>query len=330
MRVNIGYDISKVARRMGDFAPGELENVMNTDILNKAIAEAYRDYAVGQTLIFATSVQHAQDIAKEIPGAVAVTAETKNREELIRKFTNREIPVLVNCMIFTEGTDMPLVETVMIARPTENNSLYTQMVGRGLRLYPGKEKLTLIDLVGTTGKANLCTAPSLLGIDMQNVPASKKDEIQGDLFDLPELITKKADCPESWIRNIEIVNIWAKGQAYNTHNVNWFKMPNGDLVLGLKGKKIVITAQDELGNVRVGNKTLKMQEALDVVFKYLCEECAEQRYIWDTKAINKWGTTAASEKQKGLIKRFLKDFDTTELTKNEASQILNRLFYKGA
>lgn len=330
MRVNIGYDISKVARRMGDFAPGELENVMNTDVLNKAIAEAYKKYAVGQTLIFATSVQHAQDIAKEIPGAIAVTAETKNREELIKKFTDRKIPVLVNCMIFTEGTDMPLVETIMIARPTENNSLYTQMVGRGLRLYQGKEKLTLIDLVGTTGKANLCTAPSLLGIDMQNVPVSKRDEIQGDLFDLPELVTQKTDCPESWIRNIEIVNIWAKGQAYNTHNVNYFKMPNGDLVLGLKGKKIVITTQDELGNVRIGNKYLKMQEALDLVFKYLCEECAEQRYIWDTKSINKWGNAAASDKQKDIIKRFLKDFDTTELTKNEASQILNRLFYKGA
>jgi len=329
MRVNIGYDISKVARRMGDFAPGELENVMNTDILNKAIAEAYEKYAVGQTLIFATSVQHAQDIAQEIPGAVAVTAETKNREELIKKFTNREIPVLVNCMIFTEGTDMPLVETIMIARPTENSSLYTQMVGRGLRLYPGKEKLTLIDLVGTTGKANLCTAPTLLGIDMQNIPVSKKDEIQGDLFELPDLIVKKADCPESWIRNIEIVNIWAKGQAYNTHNVNWFKMPNGDLVLFLKKQKIVLKAQDELGNTMLGNKVLKMQEALDYAYKYLCENCADQRFLWDIKAINQWGKAGASDKQKNIIKRFLKNFDTTELTKNEASQILNRLFYKG-
>ena len=93
-------------------------------------------------------------------------------------------------MIFTEGTDMPLVETVMIARPTSNNSLYTQMVGRGLRLYPGKDKLTLIDLVGTTGRANLCTAPSLLGVDINTVPANKQDEIQGDLFELPEIITK--------------------------------------------------------------------------------------------------------------------------------------------
>lgn len=102
LRVNIGYDISKVARRMGDFAVGELEEALNTDALNGAIAEAYKKYAKGATLIFATSVKHAQDIAKMIPGAVAVTADTKNRQELINKFTNREIPCLVNCMIFTE------------------------------------------------------------------------------------------------------------------------------------------------------------------------------------------------------------------------------------
>lgn len=62
---------------MGDFATGELDKAMNTDILNGAISEAYQKYAKGQTLIFATSVEHAQNIAKLIPGAVAVTAETK-------------------------------------------------------------------------------------------------------------------------------------------------------------------------------------------------------------------------------------------------------------
>ncbi len=328
LRVNIGYDISKVAIRMGDFATGELDKAMNTDILNGAIAEAYKKYAKGQTLIFATSVEHAQNIAKEIDGAVAVTAETKNRAELIQKFTNREIPVLVNCMIFTEGTDMPLVETVMIARPTSNSSLYTQMVGRGLRLYPGKEKLTLIDLVGTTGRANLCTAPTLLGIDMENVPKYKQDEIQGDLFDLPDLIQERVDTPESWIKNIEYVNLWAKGQAYNTHNVNWFKMPNGDLVLTLKNKRLVIPAQDELGETVLGNKKVKMQEALDLAFKYVCEEYADQKYIWDVKQIKKWGKAEASEKQKIIIQRMCKELDVSELTKSEASQILNRLLYK--
>lgn len=328
MRVNIGYDISKVARRMGDFAPGELEEAMNQDVLNNAIAEAYKKYAKGQTLIFACSVDHAEAIAEKIPGAVAVTAKTKNRDELIKKFTNREIPVLVNCMIFTEGTDMPLVETVMIARPTSNSSLYTQMVGRGLRLYPGKEKLTLIDLVGTTGRANLCTAPSLLGIDLNTVPASKQDEIIGDLFELPDLITKKSDCPASWIRNVEIVNLWAKDQEYNTHGVNYFKMPNGDMVVSIPKKKIRIPAQDELGKTTIGGQKMSMQRALDKVFLYLQEEYPQYEYIWNVENMKKWGKYPASEKQIESIKRFMKDFDTENLNKMQATQILNRLFYR--
>ena len=328
MRVNIGYDISKVARRMGDFAPGELEEAMNQDVLNNAIAEAYKKYAKGQTLIFACSVDHAEAIAEKIPGAVAVTAKTKNRDELIKKFTNREIPVLVNCMIFTEGTDMPLVETVMIARPTSNSSLYTQMVGRGLRLYPGKEKLTLIDLVGTTGRANLCTAPSLLGIDLNTVPASKQDEIIGNLFELPDLITKKSDCPASWIRNVEIVNLWAKEQEYNTHGVNYFKMPNGDMVVSIPKKKIRIPAQDELGKTTIGGQKMSMQRALDKVFLYLQEEYPQYEYIWNVENMKKWGKYPASEKQIESIKRFMKDFDTENLNKMQATQILNRLFYR--
>lgn len=325
LRVNIGYDISKVSRHMGDFAVGELEKALNTDTLNGAIAEAYKKYAKGATLIFATSVKHAQDIAKMIPGAVAVTADTKNRQELINKFTNREIPCLVNCMIFTEGTDMPLVETVMIARPTQSSSLYTQMVGRGLRLYPGKDKLTLIDLVGVTGKANLCTAPSLLGIDLNTVPKSKQDEIEGDLFDLPDLINQKSDCVESWIRNIEIVDLWAKGQQYNLHNVNWFMMPNGDFILHLKSKKLRIPAQNELGET-ILDRPMKMQEAFDFAYQYLLENCADQKYLWDLSIVKKWGKSAATEKQKARVKRFFKDYDVDNLTKLEANQILSRMY----
>lgn len=221
---------------------------------------------------------------------------------------------------------MPLVETVMIARPTSNSSLYTQMVGRGLRLYPGKEKLILIDLVGTTGKANLCTAPSLIGVDMQNIPENLKNEIQGDLFDLPKLIEERADTPESWIRNVEIVNLWAKEQQYNLHNVNWFKMPNGDFILNLKNKKIKIPAQNELGETIILDKTVKMQEAFDIVYEYLLDNYEEQKYIWDLSIVKKWGKSEASEKQKLQIKKYLKNFNTDDLTKLQASQILNRVF----
>ena len=326
LRVNVGYDLSNVAKRMGDFAVGELEEAMNQDAINGAIAEAYQKYAKGQTLIFATSVKHAQSIAERIEGAVAVTADTKDRNEIIQKFTNREIPVLVNCMIFTEGTDMPLVETVMIARPTQSSSLYTQMVGRGLRLYPGKEKLTLIDLVGVTGKASLCTAPTLLGIDMQNVPVSKQDDIQGDLFNLPELIIQKSDCIESWIRNIEIVNLWAKEQEYNTHNINYFKMPSGDLKVAIPNYTYIIPAQDELGKTKFDGIEVNMQTALDMMYQFLNEFHEDSRAIWDLSVAKRtWGKAPATEKQKKIIYK-MTNYEDENMTKLQASQILNRLF----
>ena len=108
-----------------------------------------------QVLIFAASVSHAEAISERIPGSAVITGKTKNRGEIIKRFTERKIPCLINCMVFTEGTDIPLVETVIIARPTQSESLYAQMVGRGLRLHPEKDKLTLIDCVGITGRRSL-------------------------------------------------------------------------------------------------------------------------------------------------------------------------------
>lgn len=326
LRVNIGYDLSAVRTRMGDYAPGELEEAMEGTA--DAIAEAYRDYARGATLIFAVSVHQAQEIAARIPGAVVVTGETKNRASIIQDFTDGKIPCIVNVMVFTEGTDIPRVETVIMARPTQSESLYCQCVGRGLRLYPGKEKLTLIDCVGVTGKKSLCTAPSLLGIDVSNIPERKQNELQGDLFELPVKAAAASDCPESWIKNVEIVNLWAKEQSYVTHGVNWFRMPSGDLVLSLPDqKKMVIPCPDALGMVTLKDGSyIPMQEALDRAYTVLNEHCGAYRYIWDLGAVKKWGKKPASESQLKIINRMCKAFDTSELTKGQASQILNRLF----
>lgn len=121
----------------------------------------------------------------------------------------KEIRVLVNCMIFTEGTDMPLVETIIICIPTKNSSLYAQMVGRGLRLHEDKDKLNLIDLVGVTGKNKLCTAASLLGLNVDNLDDDELKELDGNLLDIPRKI-KEFESPRLWIKETEEVNLWAK------------------------------------------------------------------------------------------------------------------------
>lgn len=324
-RVTIGYDLTGVHTRNGDYAPGELDERMSGT--EDAIAQAYREHAVGATLIFAASVRHAEEIARRIDGAVVVTGETKDRASIIQAFTNGEIPCIVNCMVFTEGTDIPRVETVIMARPTQSESLYAQMVGRGLRLYPGKEKLTLIDCVGVTN-LNLCAAPSLLGIDMSAVPKGREKEIQGDLFDLPDKIIKESDTPESWVKNVRIVNLFAKEQKVNMRDVNFFRMPSGDLVVCLmNGEKITIPAPDMLGQVtcRDGSK-MSLQEAIDKVWLRLDRHYSDQRHIWDRRIIKKWESAPATEKQKEVIRKRVKSVNADKLTKGEASMILNRLF----
>lgn len=225
----------------------------------------------------------------------------------------------------------PEVETVIVARPTQSDSLYAQMVGRGLRLHPDKDKLTLIDCVGITGRASLCTAPTLLGIDIDSIPQAKQQEVQGMLFELPEKAERASDCPQSWIRNMEIVQLWAKQQQYDTRGINFFRMPDGRLVCSLRDRvKLTIPCQDELGNVIYGGREMPMQQAIDTVYQELLTFHPDQRYLWDLSIVKRWGSAQATEKQVEMIRKRCKtyDVDCDKLTKFQASQILNRVMMR--
>ena len=84
------------------------------------------------------------------------------------------------------------------------------------------------------------------------------------------------------------MDLWAKGQQYNLHNVNWFMMPNGDFILNLKGKQLKIPAQNEIGET-ILDRPMKMQEAFDFAYQYLLENYADQKYLWDLSIVKKWG-----------------------------------------
>jgi hypothetical protein len=319
MRADIGFDLRGVATRMGDYSPGELEKAVSIEGANKAIAGAYAEHAKGQTLIFACSVAHARAIAAEIPEAVAV-AGGEERSDTLEAFKENKIRCLVNCMVFSEGTDLPCIETVMIARPTQNVSLYTQMIGRGTRVYPGKKKMRLIDCVGACDDVNICTAPSLLGLDLKLV--GKKEKIEGDLFSLPEIIRREIDKPECWVRNVEYVDLWAKGRKYDTHGVAYFRMPDGALLL-LK-PKFRIPPEDSLGRTLWNGKKERTQKVLDEVYRSLRDGYGDMRQLWDLSSVKRWGAYQATEKQMGIVRRFWPD--APDLTKLQATQVIARCF----
>jgi len=328
-RFYINYDLKKIPIKDGDYQLKALDEVVNTIENSKQIADIYHDHAIGNTLIFAVSIGHCESIQNEIPGSVIITAKTKNRDKIIEDFTLGKIKCIINCMVLTEGVDMPCVMTIINARPTKNISLYTQIVGRGLRLHPNKENLLLIDCCGSS-ELNLCTAPSLLGINMPNRDKKSGEdlEIQGDLFDLPEKISEVFDKPEYWIINYKMIDLWAKGLGFNFHGINLYKLPNGNFTLKFGEVNIKIDSPNELGYVTFNGKEVKFQKLLDQLYTWLNNNHSESKYIWDLSIVKKWGNKPATEKQIALVRRFCPKFDTSNLTKLQAAQILNRNFNK--
>ena len=342
--VDIGFDLSEVHKQCDDLNLAELSSAVDNPLQNQKVAAAYYEKAVGQTLIFATTVQHAYHIAELIDGAVVVTAETQNRAEIIERFTNREIPCLVNCMVFTEGTDMPLIETVIIARPTRNASLYTQMVGRGLRTHEGKDALNLIDCVGITGKLDICQAPDLFGIGEipKDIPPEK---LQGKLLtEIEEMVTEELNKPvppPDWKINVQLIKLFADNGNYDTHNVNYVVLPNGDMTCSIgEGRIFRVTAEDITGNSSAYLKhddiivrtvpTAPMQDILDEVHHILVCDYQQAIYLWDIPHVMRWANVPASDKQKALIQRLArkkkrKDIQVNDLSKYEASVLIGQM-----
>ena len=349
-RLNIGYNLAGVARRMGDYAASDLERVLNVDRCNDAIAEAVANIAEPPVLIFAVDVAHARDIAAAInrklwnpryPNGYAryLSAESKDREDVVRQYMSGKVPVLVNCALFTEGTDLPNTRTVMIARPTTSTTLYTQMVGRGTRLASGKDYCLLIDCVGASDHP-LCTAPSLLGLDPQDVPKKYRHQIEGDLLaDIPNIIAAKTDTPESWIQNVKIVNLWAQENNYTLHDVNWQKRPDGSLFLSLPndygGKcNLFCSAPNALGEVSFSSNgvmhTGPAQQIYDTAYTVLRTQFATSAALWRASSVKRWGAAPASQKQidymqKLADRRKVDVSDMTNLTKMEVSCLIEHL-----
>lgn len=105
-------------------------------------------------MVFAATVRHAQEILSLLPESESdiVIGDTPSpeRDTIIQRFKQRELKFLVNVSVLTTGFDAPHVDLIAILRPTESVSLYQQIVGRGLRLSPGKTECLVLDYAGNT------------------------------------------------------------------------------------------------------------------------------------------------------------------------------------
>ena len=301
-QVNVNYDLRAVKKQMGDFAVQGLGNAMMQPGCVDEVVRAYNEMRRGQTIIFAVNVEHAQLLASKIPGAAVITAETKNRADILKAFSERKIPCLVNCMVLTEGTDLPLVETVIMARPTTNASLYMQMVGRGLRLYPGKKALKLIDCVGVT-KIKPVNVGHLFGVNIDMVPEKKKNQLDGVLLtEMENKIEEILDTPEFWI-SANRVQIFEEENDIDLRNINFVPLADNSLKLSLTNIDIYIPEADALGQtapyitkskekvIRGQMKLMDYQEAIDQVANYLLRKHADEEKLWNVEYVKNYRKT---------------------------------------
>lgn len=185
--VKSGANLSKVKKdSFGDFALGSLSEAVNTETTNNITVRAWMANSENRksTLVFCVDIEHARQLTAAFRDhgvdARYVTSNTSkaHRAEELRAFTNQEFPVLLNCGLFTEGTDIPNIDCVLLARPTRSRNLLIQMIGRGLRLFPGKKDCHVIDMVASLATGVLST-PTLFGLDPDEVlDNSSMDEIK--------------------------------------------------------------------------------------------------------------------------------------------------------
>ena len=148
-------DIDGVGVAAGDFKRGELETAARADgCVEAAVEEVIRVAAVDgrkSWLFFATGIDHAKDVVDELEAsgvrAIAVFGHTPKevRDRVVADFKAGEITALVNVGVLTTGFNAPRCDLMAVMRPTHSASLYVQMMGRGMRTFPGKKDCLVLD-----------------------------------------------------------------------------------------------------------------------------------------------------------------------------------------
>jgi DNA repair protein RadD len=155
-------DLRGVETRQGDYAVNQLADRMNRDDLVGDIISNWHKLAQRRkTLVFCVDVAHSLHVkdefvksgirAEHIDGGTAKT----ERDAILARLASGETELVANCMVLTEGFDLPAIGCIVLARPTKQLGLFRQMAGRGLRPAPGKSNLVLIDHSGAVYRHGL-------------------------------------------------------------------------------------------------------------------------------------------------------------------------------
>ena len=162
IRIHTNIDLTKVRFNSVQYNIRDLESKIFVPERNTLIVDTFMEYVSDKrTVIFCASVKHAEQIAEMIrkrgvtAAAVSGSMKSSERKEMLAKFQKGEIKAMCACDLLNEGWDCPETEVLFMARPTMSKVLYTQQLGRGMRLADGKDFLMVFDFVDNASQYNM-------------------------------------------------------------------------------------------------------------------------------------------------------------------------------
>jgi DNA repair protein RadD len=182
----------------GDLSPKKGREASKRSHIVGDIVKEYCKYALGKrAIVFVTDVETAGEVANNFNAygiaAAAVSAETPGviRDDLIKRFKDGRLRVLVNVDLFGEGFDVPAVEVVIMARPTASLAVYLQQFGRALRTLAGKLYGLIIDMVSNLKRHGFPDKAHYWSLDRRDKRAKKEK----DPDDVPITVCRNCSRP---------------------------------------------------------------------------------------------------------------------------------------
>ncbi len=195
--VPLRIDLNSVKQTAGDYDSNQLDAAITPYL--REIAIHLRDNCQDRKKIvvflplISTSIRFA-----EICNEIGITAKhvdgmSKDRKEILSDYSESKFRLLSNAMLLTEGWDEPGVDCLLVLRPTKSRALFAQMVGRGTRLFPGKENLLLLDFLWLHERHDLARPASLVSRTKEEEKSITEILLAADGKELGEAVEDAAE-----------------------------------------------------------------------------------------------------------------------------------------
>lgn len=207
-KILTNFSFERIRTRNGDFDLSDLAEAVNTPERNTFIADKFKEYAHDRKgIAFCVDVQHCKDLADALrragiaSDAVYGEMPSLERQNVLAALKSGKIQIVTSCGILTEGFDEPSINVVLMTRPTKSPGLYIQCIGRGLRLWPGKENCFVLDF--TDRGHNLDAVMTLSNTIPEAIQVKEREEEDQPREEIDR--TSKIECLESVDKEFDIL-----------------------------------------------------------------------------------------------------------------------------